>query len=209
MPPVDGSIQHCLNPCELLRPQNMDVTREWHKSREQHGLDQEIFELQLLTVELDRAEVVSPQRTHLVVMCPPGHQQGRRKPIFQRDFLIKDLGIQARQLMGLPGYTQTWQTTRLVHQGEYMPMHLPLLALCPDSHLRKTVMEHCAFCELQLVNRKGGIGAFQYCWFCSDSPATHHGACCPHNPSALTWNGIPHRQQHERHIMKYLSTLPF
>ena len=187
----------------------MATTGDWNTPRSQEGLDQEIFEVQLLTVELDRAEIVSPQRKHLVVMCPLELLRGRSKPTFQRNFLIKDLGIQARQLMGLPGYTQTWQTTRVVHQGEYMPMHLPLLALCPGSHLYKTVREHCTFCEHQLVNRKGEIGAFQYCWFCSDSPATHHGACCPHNPSAPTWNGIPHRQQHERHIMKYLSTLPF
>ena len=184
-------------------PWNVDTPRN------RGGLEQEVFELQLLAVELDRAKIVCPRGTHLEVMCPLGLFQTRSKPAFQRNFLIKDLGIQARQLLGLPGYTQTWQTTRVLHQGGYLPMHLPLLALCPSSHLYNQVKEHCAFCEGQLVNRRGEVGAFQYCWFCGDSPATHHGACCPHNPEALAWNGTPHRQQHSRHVRNYLNSLPF
>ena len=173
------------------------------------GLEQEVFELQLLSVQLDRARVVCPRGTCLEVLCPPGPLQLRSKQVFQRKFLIKDLGIQARQILGLPGYTQTWQTTRVLHQGVNLPMHLPLLALCPRYYDHEQLKESCTFCECQLVNRGGKVGPYQYCWFCGDSPATHHGACCPHNPEALAWNGTPHRQQHFRHVRNFLNSLPF
>ena len=150
-----------------------------------HQMEQEVFELQLITIEPTRLVVVAPAGEHVTVRPPPVDPWEQCFPEFSSRFLIKDLGIQARLLMGLPGYTQPWQTTRVVHEGEYLPMHLPVAAMCPGAAWYRTANLYCTFCARGLRNSKGKLGAFRDCWFCKDSPATHHGACCPRNPSAL------------------------
>ena len=172
-------------------------------------IEQEIFELQLITIEPTRADLVTP-KGEFVRIEPPRWGAGEQCPQeFCWSFLIKDLGIQARLSIGLSGYTRTWETTRVVHKGKYMPMHLPVAALCPKADWCRTANLYCTFCGLGLRNNSGKLGAFKACWFCKDEPTTNHGACCPHNPASREWNGMPHWQQHQRNIRSFLRTLPF
>ena len=172
-------------------------------------LDQVIWELQLETVETTKATVISPEGRRLTVAPPPGGSNEYGTSEFQPGYLVKDLGIDARLLLGLPGYTQPWRTTRIVHQGEYLPMHQPLIALCPDAAHYSAANLLCTFCRRGLWNKQGIAGAFKACWFCRDSPTLHHGACCPHNPMAREWNGVPHHRLHQTNMQSYIRTLPF
>ena len=174
-----------------------------------HQIEQEVFELQLITVEPTWAVLVTPKGEVLTIE-PPCWGAGKQcPPEFSWRFLIKDLGILARLHMGLSGYTEPWRTTRVVHEGEYMPMHLPVAALCPKADWCRAARLYCTFCGLGLRNNRGKLGAFKVCWFCKDQPTTHHGACCPHNPVSKEWNGMPHWQQHRKNIRSFLRTLPF
>ena len=171
--------------------------------------EQEVFELQLITVEPTFAVLVTPRGEHLTISASEGDTGEMGFEEFHWQFLIKDLGIRARLHMGLPGYTEPWKTTRVVHEGEYMPMHLPVAALCPEASWYRTARHYCTFCCYGLRNSSGKLGAFKVCWFCKDRPTTHHGACCPHNPASREWNGTPHWQKHRKNMRKFLSTLPF
>ena len=172
-------------------------------------MEQEIFELQLVSIEPSWAVLVTPKGDFLTVEPPRWAAGEQCPPEFGWRYLIKDLGIQARIMMGLPGYTQPWMTTRLVHEGVYLPMHLPLVALCPKADWCRTSKVYCNFCGWGLRNHRGKLGAFKACWFCKDQPANHHGACCPHNPASKEWNGMPHWQRHQKNIRSFLRTLPF
>ncbi len=172
-------------------------------------LSQAVFELQLIQVEGTKAVLITPEGLRVTVTPPPGNAKQGGLPEFQSKFMIKDLGIQARLLMGLSGYTRTCQTTRIVHQGEYLPMHLPVIAICPRAAQYRDANQYCTFCWQDLRNRKGESGAFRECWFCLDSPSWHHGACCPHNPMAREWNGLPHRSVHQANMQRFIRTLPF
>ena len=172
-------------------------------------LEQVVWELQLETLEPTKATVISPEGRRLVVAPPPSGSNDYGTSEFQPGYLVKDLGIDARQLLGLPGYTQPWRTTRIVHQGEYLPMHQPLIALCPDAAHYSAANLLCTFCKRGLWNKQGIAGAFKACWFCRDSPSLHHGACCPHNPMAREWNGVPHHRLHQANMQNFIRTLPF
>ena len=100
---------------------------------DRHSIDQEIFELQLITVEPTFVVVVTPNRDFITI-----HAEEIGFLEFDWRFLIKDLGIWARLYMGLPGYTEPYRTTRVVHEGDYMPMHLPVVALCPTARWYRT-----------------------------------------------------------------------
>ena len=176
---------------------------------ERHLIEQEIFELQLITVEPAFVVVVTPNRDFLTIYAPRGGAEEMGSLEFDWRFLIKDLGIRARLHMGLPGYTETCRTTRVVHEGEYMPMHLPVVALCPTARWYRTARCYCTFCGWGLRDSRGKLGAFKVCWFCKDQPANHHGACCPHNPASKEWNGMPQWQRHQKNIRSFLRTLPF
>ena len=172
-------------------------------------VEQEIFELQLIAVEPASATLVLPTGELLIVRPPRWAAGEQSPPEFRWKFLIKDLGILARLSMGLTGYTQPWVTTRLVHEGEYLPMHLPVVALCPKADWYMTANLYCTFCGWGLRNHCGRLGAFKACWFCKDQPANHHGACCPHNPASKEWNGMPHWKRHRKNMISFLRTLPF
>ena len=176
---------------------------------EEADLNQTVFELQLILVEPTQAVLITPAGSRIAVTPPPGNVKQGDSPEFQPGFVIKDLGILVRQRMGLSGYTRTSQTTRIVHQGEYLPMHLPVIAMCPRAPQYRNANRYCTFCWQDLRNKKGESGAFRKCWFCLDSPSWHHGACCPHNPAAREWNGTPHRSVHHANMQRFIRTLPF
>ena len=174
------------------------------------GCEQSIFELQLIEVKATGATLIDPSGKQVIVLPPDVDFSYHETAEFQRHYLVKDLGIQARILLGLQGYTKPWESTRIVFEpGEYLPMHLPVVALCPDSTFFHKSLSECTFCQSSLRNRRGFVGPFRECWFCMDSPSTHHGACCPHNPLAQEWNGAPHLQQHRANMVDLIRTLPF
>ena len=172
-------------------------------------MDQTIFELQLHLVETTRAVIITPDGTRVTVRPPRGETTAMVKPQFPLTYTVKDLGISARSCMGLPGYTRPHQTTRIKYQGKYLPMHMPVTALCLGTLQCKIARDSCTFCTQKLRNKNGKAAPFRDCWFCLDSPAMHHGACCPHNPAAKEWNGTPHQVQHQMNWHRFIRTLPF
>ena len=157
------------------------------------ALGQEVYELRLLHVDEHHAVIAPLHGQHLIVRAPACCHPINGIPAFPEGYLVKSLGIDARILLGLPGYTPTWQTTRISFQGKYLPMHQPLRTL-----YRRNPREdaRCLFCGEDLRHRNGWTGPFAHCWFCLDRPSWHHGRCCPHNSEAREWNGLPHRIQH-------------
>lgn len=116
------------------------------------------------------------------------------------------------------------------HQGRHLPMHQPVVTLCPRAEWHNTAHHFCTFCHYGLENKQGELGPFEGCWFCLDRPAWHHGHCCPHNSASREWNGIPHLRlyrssaqwepptwteqdpnphQDSREFRSWLRTLPF
>ena len=162
------------------------------------GHAQQVCELQIVAWNAARIILVTPQGRQVTVRAPPGHPRFRVLFEFQWQFLVKDLGLQARCELGLEAYTPTWETTRIKHEGRYLPMHRPVATLCPHSSWYNAALNYCTFCLCSLQNKKGDLGPFQGCWFCLDSPAWHHGGCCPHNPQSPNWNGPPHLVLHQR-----------
>ena len=126
-----------------------------------HSIEQEIFELQLITVEPAFVVVVTPTRESLTIHAPSGGAEETGSVEFDWRFLIKDLGIRARLRMGLAGYTEPYRTTRVVHEGEYMPMHMPVVALCPNAKWYRTANCYCTFCGWGLRNSSGKLGALE------------------------------------------------
>ena len=171
-------------------------------------MNQKAFKLELLHLSRHTAMVGTPQGTVLEILAPPGSER-LGAAIFQRNYTIKDLGIQARTQMGLPGYTQAHQSTRVMHQGQELPMHRPVASLDEDNPFWHETMHWCIFCRRELLNKTNQRGPFRSCWFCHDAPSWHHGDCCPHNSSSRNWNGKPHRVQHQMNIRSFLKSLPF
>ena len=170
---------------------------------------QQLYELNIQAWNPARITIATSTGFQVNVQAPPGDIEIRRLFEFQRRFLVKDLGIHARLLLGKEGYTPTWQTTRIRHHGNYLPMHQPVATLCPSAECYHEAMYYCTFCRGELRNRHGAVGPFEWCWFCLDSPTWHHGACCPHNPMAVEWNGMPHRLIHQANYRSFLRTLPW
>ena len=170
---------------------------------------QQICELHVTLLNANKVILVTAGGRRVVVDAPPGSSRDGELSEFQAKFTVKDLGIQARISMGLAGYTPIWQTTRIVHQGEYLPMHQPVVTLCPGAKWNKVASHYCTFCHSSLRNRQGRLGPFESCWFCMDSPTWHHGHCCPHNPESREWNGTPHHYQYDGGLRSFLRTLPF
>ena len=175
---------------------------------------QEVCELRIISWDANRIVLSTPSGRQVVVNAPPGHPRWRALQEFQWNYTVKDLGIDARIRAGLDGYTPIWQTTRIWHQGIHLPMHQPVVTLCPRAEWHNTANHYCTFCHYGLENKSGRLGPFAKCWFCLDTPAWHHGHCCPHNPSAREWNGAPHRLQYQkwnycRGFQDWLRTLPF
>ena len=171
-------------------------------------LQQQTFELELLYLSRYRARVGTPLGTVLEILAPPG-SDSLGTGIFRQNYTVKDLGIQVRTQMGLPGYTQTHQTTRVMHQGQELPMHRPIASLDEDNPFWHETMHWCIFCHKELLNKANQRGPFRSCWFCQDAPSWHHGHCCPHNPCSRNWNGKPHKVQHQMNIRSFLKSLPF
>ena len=170
---------------------------------------QQIFGLEVFQLNPNRAVLCSPSGRLVIVDAPPGCPGESIIQEFQAKFTAKDLGIQARVLMGLAGYTPIWQTTRILYQGDHLPMHQPVATLCPGAAWNRVAGSQCTFCYSVLCNRQGWVGPFENCWYCMDSPTWHHGICCPHNPRSIEWNGTPHHQQYYRGLRSFLRTLPF
>ena len=158
---------------------------------------QQIFELRIVAWNTARIILVTPQGRQVTVRAPPGHPMLRVLFEFQWQFMVKDLGLQARSELGLEAYTPTWETTRIKHEGKYLPMHRPVATLCPHSSWYNAAQHYCTFCLCSLQNKRGDLGPFQGCRFCLDSPSWHHGGCCPHNPQSPNWNGPPHLVLHQ------------
>ena len=175
---------------------------------------QQVCELRIIRWDANRMVLNTPSGRQVVVNAPPGHPRWRAFPEFQWSYTVKDLGIHARIITGLDGYTPIWQTTRIWHQGTHLPMHQPVVTLCPRAEWYNTANHYCTFCHYGLENKRGKLGPFEKCWFCLDRPAWHHGHCCPHNPLAREWNGAPHLLQYQkwnycRGFKDWLRTLPF
>ena len=162
------------------------------------GYLQQICELQIISLDAKSIVLVTPRGRQVVVRAPPGYPNRRDHQEFQWNYTVKDLGIQARLALGLEGYTPIWQTTRIRFQGAHLPMHRPVATLCPQAEWYYTANHYCTFCHFGLRNLRGRLGPFRECWFCQDSPTWHHGHCCPHNPAAREWNGVPHLLQIQR-----------
>ena len=127
---------------------------------------------------------------------------------------VKDLGKLARKEMGLPPSTPLFMSTRVVYEGNVLPMHRPLATLlASDSPFYHMAQRCCHFCRRPLRgNRRGGeplvtAGPYNQCLFCEDTPAWHHGACCPHNEAAPYCQGMPHASRYRRHWRSHLATL--
>ena len=158
---------------------------------------QQVWELRIVAWNAARIILTTPEGRQVTVSAPQGHPRVRVLYEFQWQFLVKDLGIHARCAMGLEPYTPVGKTTRIIHAGRYLPMHQPVVTLCPHAGWYNTAQHYCTFCLCSLQNKRGSLGPFQGCWFCLDSPAWHHGGCCPHNPLSTQWNGPPHLLRHQ------------
>ena len=217
MVPAAPSLSTCLNRLSMASGPGMQCKPQHGIPPAQsslHGMNvlshsQQICELQVILLNANRVILVTPSGRQVVVEAPQGCPRERTLHEFQVKFTVKDLGIHARILMGLAGYTPIWQTMRIVHQGNYLPMHRPVVTLSPRAEWHEVASHYCTFCYYSLQNKHGRLGPFEECWFCLDSPTWHHGYCCPHNPESSEWNGIPHRHQYNRGLRNFLRTLPF
>ena len=129
-----------------------------------------------------------------------GSQRGR-KVFLGLDLTIRDLGIVARRELGLPGRTPLHVTTRIVQNFTALPKYRPLATFVAAKSLDIVkAYSSCFFCGEQLEHHKGGVafeGPFNYCYFCEDAPAWHHGACCPHNWNSKYCRGLTHTERYE------------
>ena len=164
---------------------------------------QQVFELEMAFLDECRVILVTPKGRQVTVDAPLGSDRNRERQEFQAKYTIKDLAIHARLLMGLEGYTPIRQTMRIVHEGRYLPMHQPLVTLCPLARWHRIADTHCTFCHSQLQNKDGELGPYAHCRFCLDGPTWHHGYCCPHNPKSRQWNGTPHLLRYNRAVSEW------
>ena len=166
---------------------------------------QEIDESHALLYTLDGKEVEVGLSFRVQDLCDHALEIWRR-PYPGCALHVKDLGKLARKEMGLDPTTPLHISTRIIYNGEVLPMHRPLSTLLDkDSTYYHMAQICCHFCRGPLRgNRRGGdplitAGPYAHCFFCQDSPAWHHGACCPHNEAAPYCDGMPHTSRYRRH----------
>ena len=111
----------------------------------------------------------------------------------------KHLGIYARRGLGLPGRTPLHTSTRILWQGAPLHVHRPIATLLEvQSEEFQIANTHCLYCKQQLQHDDPRhSGPFHTCYFCYDTPAWHHGECCPFNPGSKHFHGRSHTQRFE------------
>ena len=173
---------------------------------------QEVFLLDLLTIDeehavistLDGKDTRVPLRFQLQDLLDPTLEIGR-PPYPGCALHVKDLGRLARLEMGLEPTTPLHLSTRIVYQGVVLPMHKPISTLLDSNSCYYAMAQRCChFCRCPLRgNRREGdplvtSGPYDKCFFCDDTPAWHHGACCPHNQASVYCDGTPHATRYKR-----------
>ena len=131
-------------------------------------------------------------------------QAGPLQPLGLHD-TVKDLGKTARLLLGRSPRTPLEITTRVIANNEVLPMWRPLVTLihAPSVQSAPSVSlanSRCHFCRaiMSPVKDEPFIeGPFQWCFFCNDAPAWHHGWCCPYNWNSDYTKGASHKERYE------------
>ena len=116
---------------------------------------QEVGELRIISWDANRI-VLTIRGRQVVVNAPPGHPRWRALQEFQWNYTVKDLGIDARIRAGLDGYTPIWQTTRIWHQGTHLPMHQPVVALCPRAEWHNAANHYCTSSATMVLRTNAG-----------------------------------------------------
>ena len=131
-------------------------------------------------------------------------KMGPLQPLGLND-TVKDLGMTARLLLGRSPRTPLEITTRVIANDKVLPMWRPLATLihAPSVHTVPSVSlanSRCHFCRtiMSPVKDEPFIeGPFQWCFFCGDEPAWHHGWCCPYNWTSEYCKGASHKERYE------------
>ena len=171
MVPAAPSLSTCLNRLSMASGPGMQCKPQHGIPLAQsllHGMNcgshsQQTCELEIILLNANRVILVTPSGRRVVVEAPPGRPRERTLHEFQVNFTVKDLGVHARILMGLAGYTPIWQTMRIVHQGHYLPMHQPVVTLYPSAKWYKVASHYCTFCYYSLQNKHRRLGPFEEC----------------------------------------------
>ena len=169
---------------------------------------QDFFILTLLHIDERKAELSTLDGNTVEVLLAFGTRiSGRANSAepYRRTYpgdrlTVKALGIAARRELGLRPRTLLHMTTRILWQNTVLPMHRPVATfLSKHTKAYQKACNECHFCRDTL--RKGREneedGPFPSCFFCKDSPAWHHGACCPHNPLSRYYHGRTHKERFE------------
>ena len=113
--------------------------------------------------------------------------------------VAKDLGRWARRNLGLKERTELGEFTQIVWKDQILGINHPLSWLLKEEQSNspeRTIP--CTFCQNPLVagptaaSSLAALGPFPFCYFCNDTPAWHHGWCCPQNPGSSMYRGRTH-----------------
>ena len=115
-------------------------------------------------------------------------------------WVAKDLGRWARRNMGMKARTEPGEFTRIIWKDQVLGINQPLAMLLEKGKYgREWALGHCTFCLNPLRSSHGGVGPypepirpFPHCYFCEDTPAWHHGWCCPQNATSCMYRGPTH-----------------
>ena len=118
---------------------------------------------------------------------------------------VKDLGMTARLLMGLPPRTPLGVTTRVMAENEVLSMWRPIITLIRAPSDQVVSLHYlanitCHFCHATMNPVRDEPlteGPFRWCFFCEDYPAWHHGSCCPYNWTSAYCRGASHKEKYE------------
>ena len=118
---------------------------------------------------------------------------------------VKDLGMTARLLMGLPPRTPLGVTTRVMAENEVLSMWRPIITLIRAPSDQVVSLHYlanitCHFCHATMNPVRDEPlteGPFRWCFFCEDYPAWHHGRCCPYNWTSAYCRGASHKEKYE------------
>ena len=122
-------------------------------------------------------------------------------------FVAKDLGRWARRNLGLKGRTEPGEYTQIIWENRILGINQPLTSLLNEEQASQP--QHplpCTFCQNPLRPRTNTAPyleaqePFPYCRFCDDTPAWHHGWCCPQNHNSSMYRGCTHADNTERMI---------
>ena len=114
-------------------------------------------------------------------------------------FVAKDLGRWARRNLGLKGRTDPGEFTQILWKDRVLGINQPLTSLLDGE--QSSSPQHplpCTFCQNPLRPKTNAApyseaqGPFPYCCFCNDTPAWHHGWCCPQNHNSSMYRGRTH-----------------